>query len=211
MTNKLITIEGNIGVGKSTLANKLANDLETHLILEEFEDNEFLKKYFQEEEANALAMELYFLLGRVEQMKFYKENYKESRQDTITDFLFCKSVIFAKENLDKAEFLLFKKLYKQMYPQLARPDLVVYLQADVERLMANIQKRGRDFEVHLKQHYLNRIDDGYFAFFESEPALPVLIIDITEIDFVSNEEQYEQIKAGIFQDYEPGLNYLSIP
>lgn len=209
MDYKLIAVEGNIGSGKTSFAQKLAAKYRAHLVLETFADNPFLQKFFITQKDYALGTEMFFMAERYEQFKAQIETQLQSTQPIVIDYLFTKSLIFAESNLGETEFLLFKKIFNILNPKLPNPDVVLYLHSDPERLMANIIKRGREFELTVKQEYLKKIESAYFRHFENLHESVILIADVTGVDFVTNNSHFEMITQLIENKHEPGLfHYL---
>ena len=206
MSCKHIVIEGNIGSGKTTLAGMLADDFKARLILEEFANNPFLPKFYEFPKRHAFPLELFFMAERYHQLKNMKE------QDlfiphTISDYFFVKSKLFAQNNLQYDEMQLFNRLFDIMDSNLLKPDLLVYLYADVERLQKNIKKRGRDFEQNISDTYLQNIQDKYIDYLKKQNDFAVLILDITNIDFVLEKKIYNAIKDAIMIPYTKAVHY----
>lgn len=209
MDYKIIAVEGNIGSGKTSFAQKLAKKYNGHLVLETFADNPFLQKFFVKQQDYALGMEMFFLAERYEQFKSEIESYLTTTQPIIIDYLFTKSLLFAESNLDSTEFLLFKKIFNILNPKLPHPDVVLYLHSQPERLLSNIIKRGREFERTVKQEYLKKIETAYFRHFENLHDSVILITDVTGVDFVSHNNHFEMITQIIEKKHEPGIfHYL---
>ena len=193
MFYKHIAIEGNIGSGKTTLAKMLSVDCNTKLILEEFSENPFLPKFYKQPDKNALPLELFFMAERYHQLKNLKEQDLFQPQ-VISDYFFVKSKLFAKNNLKNDEVQLFNRLFDIMFSSVSKPDLVVYLYAEISRLQRNIKKRGRDFEQNISNYYLQNIQEIYLDYLRKQDIFPVLIIDITDVDFVIDIDVYHSIK-----------------
>ena len=201
---KHIAIEGNIGSGKTTLASMLARDFKLRLILEEFEKNPFLPQFYESPENNAFALELFFMAERYHQFK------NLSRQDIfqpqiISDYFFVKSKLFAQNNLQYDEMQLFNRLFDIMFTSLSKPDLLVYLHSDIKRLQKNIKQRGRDFEQDISDMYLQNIQGKYIDYLRKQDDFPVLILDITEVNFVLDKNVYKSIKELVMKNYKQGI------
>jgi deoxyguanosine kinase len=200
-----IAIEGNIGSGKTTLATMLANDINARLVLEQFAENPFLPKFYSDPEKNALPLELFFMAERYHQLKNLKEQDLFKPQ-IVSDYFFVKSKLFAQNNLKKDEMQLFNRLFDIMLSSLSKPDLLVYLYSDVERLQQNIKNRGRDFEQFITDEYLQNIQDKYLDFLRKQSDFPVLLIDVSNVDFVAEKKFYHKICELIFVKYSVGVN-----
>jgi len=206
MQYKHIAIEGNIGSGKTTLATMLAADYEVRLILEAFAENPFLPKFYKDPNKYAFPLELFFMAERYHQLKNLKEQDLFQPQ-MISDYFFVKSKLFAQTNLQYDEAQLFNRLFDVMFSSLSNPDLLVYLYADVVRLQQNIKKRGRDFEQNISNEYLQNIQYKYLDYLRKQDNFPVLVLDITEVDFVSERNVYKSIKDYIMLSYEKGMHH----
>ncbi len=199
-----IAIEGNIGSGKTTLATMLANDMDARLVLEQFSDNPFLPKFYSDPEKHAFPLELFFMAERYHQLKNLKEQDLFKPQ-IVSDYFFLKSKLFAQNNLKKDEMQLFNRLFDIMLSSLSKPDLLVYLYSDVERLQQNIKNRGRDFEQNISDEYLQNIQDKYLDFLRKQSDFPVLLLDVTNVDFVADKNIYDKIGELIFVEYIVGV------
>ena len=206
MQYKHIAIEGNIGSGKTTLATMLAADCKVRLTLEAFADNPFLPKFYEAPDKHAFPLELFFMAERYHQLKNLKEQDLFQPQ-MISDYFFVKSKLFAQTNLQYDEAQLFNRLFDVMFSSLSNPDLLVYLYADVVRLQQNIKKRGRDFEQNISNEYLQNIQYKYLDYLRKQDNFPVLVLDITEVDFVSERNVYKSIKDYIMLSYEKGMHH----
>jgi deoxyguanosine kinase len=206
---KYITIEGNIGSGKTSLATMLAKDFNATLVLEQFADNPFLPSFYAEPKRYAFALELFFMAERFQQMK---ENTGASLFSslTISDYLFIKSLLFARITLTEEEFKLYQRLFNIIYSNLPEPELLVYLHCDVNRLMKNIAKRGREYEQKIPADYLKQIQETYFEYLKSNTSMRILIVDVTELDFVNDASTYKRLKALVERDYKPGIHYIEL-
>jgi len=185
-----LAIEGNIGAGKTSLANKISRDFNAKLILERFADNPFLPKFYKAPERYAFTLEMSFLADRYQQISDDLSQLDLFKDFMVSDYDVFKSLIFSKITLPEDEFRLYRKLFYQVYKDIAKPDLYVYLYQNTERLQANIKKRGRNYEKDIKNDYLEKINLGYLEFLKSQPEMNVKIIDISEKDFVKKREDY---------------------
>jgi len=185
-----IAIEGNIGAGKTSLATKISEDFNAKLILERFADNPFLPKFYKEPERYAFTLEMSFLADRYQQISDDLSQLDLFKDFMVSDYDVHKSLIFSKVTLPDDEFRLYRKLFYQVYKDIARPDLYVYLHQNTERLQQNIKKRGRQYEKEIEDSYLDKINSGYLSFLRNQENLNVKIIDISNRDFVKNREDY---------------------
>jgi deoxyguanosine kinase len=185
-----IAIEGNIGAGKTSLATKIATDFNAKLILERFKDNAFLPKFYEDQSRYAFPLEMSFLADRYQQLLEDITQFDLFKECVVADYDAYKSLIFAKVTLADEEFNLYKKLFHLMHKELPSPDMYVYLYQNTDRLLENIQKRGRKYEKGIPPEYLDKINEGYFEFIKTQPQEKVKIIDISEIDFVKNRKEY---------------------
>ena len=205
MKFKHIAIEGNIGSGKTTLANMLASDFyHVRLILESFADNPFLPKFYESPDRYAFALELFFMAERYHQIKNLKEQDLFQPQ-IISDYFFMKSKLFAQNNLQDDELQLFNRLFEIMFSSLSKPNLLVYLYSDIPKLQENIKKRGRRFEQNISDAYLQNIQEKYLDYLKKQNDFPVLILDITNVDFVLDKNVYQSIKDFVMNDYKRGI------
>jgi deoxyadenosine/deoxycytidine kinase len=202
-----VVIEGNIGAGKTTLAGRIAEQFNAHLILEHFADNPFLPKFYDDPEKYSFPLELSFLASRYKQLKEELVPQDLFKSFTVADYYFMKSLVFASSTLKGDEYKLYRQIYYIIYGSLPTPDIYVYLHLNPDRLIRNIEKRGRNYEKSITKEYLQKIQDSYFSLFRQNPENKYLIIDINEIDFVANDNHYTKIIDTIFfDDYPAGLN-----
>ena len=185
-----LTIEGNIGSGKTSLAQMIAEDFNGKLILERFKDNPFLPKFYEDQTRFAFPLEMSFLADRHQQLMDDISQLDLFSDFAISDYNPNKSLIFSKVTLQEDEYALYKKIFDIMYNEVPKPDVYVYLYQNIERLLSNIKKRGRDYEQNIEPDYLKRIHDGYLNFFNSQNKIDVKIIDISDLDFVAHREDY---------------------
>ena len=206
---QFLVIEGNIGAGKTTLARMLAEDTNAKLILEQFADNPFLPKFYENQERYSFPLELSFLADRYNQIKKEVLNLDLFHSMLISDYYFSKTSIFAQTTLKTDEYRLFRQIFDIVSESMPKPDLYVYLHCNVENLLKNIGIRGRNYEKHIQPEYLEKIKEGYFNFLKQDHNFPVLIIDTNNIDFVKDRDHYTQLKEAIFKKvYKNGVNRL---
>lgn len=188
-----IAIEGNIGAGKTTLAQKVAEDFNGKLVLERFADNPFLPKFYEDQGRYAFPLEMSFLADRYQQFTDDTSQFDLFKNFMVSDYDIYKSLIFAQVTLQKDEFNLYRKLFNLMYREVKKPRIYIYLYQSTDRLLKNIQKRGRAYEQSIEAAYLDKINKGYFEFFKSYPEQNTLIIDVGEMDFVAHTTDYNAI------------------
>ncbi|NTW31856.1 MAG: deoxynucleoside kinase [Bacteroidetes bacterium] len=211
MKYNYIAIEGNIGAGKTSLATKISEQYNAKLIPEQFADNPFLPKFYENPEQYAFPLELSFLAARFHQLKEELSTQDLFRTFTISDYFINKTLIFAKKTLQKDEFALFTKLFYIINTTLPKPDLLVYLYLNIDKLEKNILKRGRNYELNMEKEYLEKIQTGYLDFIKSQQNMRILIIDTNNVDFVNNEEDYNNITDIIInKDYEVGITRVTL-
>ncbi len=185
-----IAIEGNIGAGKTTLASKIAEDCNAKLVLERFADNPFLPKFYKDQSRYAFPLEMSFLADRYQQLTDDLAQFDLFKDFIVADYHIFKSLIFAKVTLQEDEFRLYKTMFDIIYKEMPKPDLYVYLYQNTERLLANIKKRGRNYEQEIPAEYLEKINQGYLDYIKTQTDLNVVIIDVSDLDFVKNQEDY---------------------
>ena len=210
MKYNFITVEGNIGAGKTTLATILSRHFNARLILEEFADNPFLPKFYENKDQYAFPLELFFMAERYKQLKELLHTKDMFRQITISDYLFTKCLLFAKVNLPEQEFLLYQKLFEIINPQLLQPDLLIYLHAPVTRLKENIKKRNRSYEQSIDPEYLFSLQQTYTQYIKQH-KLKTLFIDASNADFLGNDAHVEAVLNALEKDYDEGQNFLVLP
>lgn len=208
-----IAIEGNIGAGKTSLCKQLSQEWSASLLLENFDENPFLPRFYENPKENALAVELFFMTERHEQMKAWLLKQKEHIANSeyhIADYIFSKTLLFAQRNLGNEEWALFERLFTALNENIPQPDLLVYLHRPVEELLKNIKLRNRSYEQNISPAYLKGIESSYFELFErlqgSNNEMPVLVLDVTGADFVHNPKDYEIVKNYIQSTYPGGVN-----
>lgn len=202
--SQLIIVEGPIGVGKTTLARKLANSLGYQTFLEKYEHNPFLISFYKDVEKYALSTQISFLLQRA--TEFGVKNNKKFRNNLVSDFFIQKDTIFARNILTKDEFNLYNSIYQKLEIVTPKPSLVIYLQADLETLLERIKKRNNDFECYITPEYLKKINDAYTDFFYSYKDSPLLIINTSSVDVNSNND-YSLLLSEIKKDLK-GRNFF---
>jgi 2-amino-4-hydroxy-6-hydroxymethyldihydropteridine diphosphokinase len=185
-----IAIEGNIGAGKTTLASKLAEDCNAKLVLERFADNPFLPKFYKDQSRYAFPLEMSFLADRYQQLSDDLAQFDLFKDFVVADYHIFKSLIFAKVTLQEDEFRLYKTMFDIIHKEMPKPDLYVYLYQNTDRLLRNIKKRGRSYEQEIEASYLEKINQGYLDYIKTQTDLNVLIIDVSELDFVKNQAHY---------------------
>lgn len=188
-----IAIEGNIGAGKTTLAKMMSDEFNAKIILERFADNAFLPKFYEDKERFAFPLEMSFLADRYQQLSDDLAQLDLFKNLIVSDYYIFKSLIFAQITLQKEEYLLYRRMFDIMYKEITKPDLYVYLYQNTSRLLQNIKKRGREYEQNIEENYLQKIHDGYKNFINTQQELNVLVIDVSEIDFVNVPEGYQSI------------------
>ena len=210
MRYNFITIEGNIGAGKTTLANLLSKHFNSRLVLEEFADNPFLPKFYEKPEQYAFPVELFFMAERFKQLKELIQQKDIFQQSTISDYLFTKCLLFAKVTLPDDEFRLYQRLFDIIHQQLIQPDLLIYLHAPVEKLQSNIKKRNRPYEQNIQDDYLLNIQDTYTHYIKQQ-STKTLIIDVTTADFIDNPKHLNAVIEALDKEYPDGQHYLTLP
>ena len=192
-----IAVEGNIGAGKTSFSTMVSDDFNAKLILERFKDNPFLPKFYENKERYAFPLEMSFLADRYQQLSDDLAQYDLFKDFIISDYDVFKSLIFARITLHEDEYSLYHKLFHLMYKELVKPELYIYLYQNTERLLENIKKRGRDYEQNIQPEYLIEINKSYLNFIKSQSNMKVQVIDISELDFVSNRKDYLKLLAEI--------------
>lgn len=192
-SHHFMVIEGNIGAGKTTLARKIAEDFSAKLVLERFADNPFLPKFYKDQARYAFPLEMSFMADRYQQFTDDTTQFDLFKKFLVSDYDVYKSLIFAKVTLQTDEFLLYRKVFNFIYQEVKKPQVYIYLYQTTERLLENIRKRGRTYEQQITSDYLDKINRGYFDFIKSYPEQNSLIIDVTELDFVNNNADYEAL------------------
>jgi len=206
---QFIAIEGTIGAGKTSLATRISQDFNAKLILEQFEDNAFLPKFYEDQDKYAFPLEMSFMASRFQQLKDQLGTHDLFRNFIISDYYVAKSLIFARKTLQPDEFNLFNRFFQLIDISLPKPDLLVYLYLHVDKLQENIRKRGRSYEQHIKDEYLDQIQSGYFEFIRQQPEMRILLLDTNHLDFVSNNDDYQTVIDVISREYPFGVHRIT--
>ncbi len=185
-----IAVEGNIGAGKTTLSGKIAEDFNAKTVLERFADNPFLPKFYKDQNRYAFPLEMSFLADRYQQISDDLAQFDLFKDFIVADYHIFKSLIFAKVTLSEDEFRLYKTLFDIIYKEMPKPDLYIYLYQNTDRLLQNIKRRGRNYEQEIPAEYLEKINNGYLDYIKTQKDLNVLVIDVSELDFVKNQPDY---------------------
>lgn len=209
MNYRFVTIEGNIGAGKTTLAHILAKKLNARLILEEFADNPFLAKFYDNPSQYAFPVELFFMAERYKQQKDLVNQQDLFQSITISDYLFTKCLLFAKVNLPDDEFRLYQRLFEIIHQQLIQPDLLIYLHSPVQKLQENIKKRNRPYEQNIPNDYLYNIQETYTHYIRQH-NIKTLYIDASQADFLGNEKHLTAVLDALEKDYPDGQHFISL-
>jgi len=197
MSLNYLVIEGNIGAGKTTLAQMISEKYQTKLVLEQFADNPFLPKFYENQEQYSFPLEMAFLAERYNQLNRELSHFDLFSPFTISDYYFMKSLIFAQNTLQPDEYNLYRQFFTIIYEKMPKPDLYVYLHKDTDLLLKNIAERGRDYETFITKEYLEKITQGYFGYFRQQTDFPILIIDTNGIDFVKKSADFEKLTSTI--------------
>lgn len=205
---RYISIEGNIGAGKTSLATMLSRDLNARLVLEEFADNPFLPKFYESPERYAFPLELSFLSERFSQLTREVVAGDLFAPQVVSDYFIAKCQIFARNNLQADEYNLFLKMYDVISSSCPKPDLLVYLYRDVADLQENIRERGREYEKNISNEYLENIQRQYLEFIRQHSGMRILMIKMTGVDFVKRSTDYESIKGILSYEYPLGIHVI---
>jgi len=208
MKDRYICIEGNIGAGKTTLAQMLADELSGRLVLESFEDNPFLPIFYKDPARFAFPVELHFLMERHKQLKQEFSNLNLFSSIAIADYCPHKSLIFANQTLEDSEYRLFKSLYQELMSSCAQPDIIFYINRPKEWLIASIQKRGRTYELEIELEYLNKVQSSYLSMFHTVDDLPIVWINAAYMDFKTDHAAFNWFCSLMSRDFPRGLSYL---
>jgi deoxyguanosine kinase len=210
MNYHFITIEGNIGAGKTTLTHLLSKHFNARLILEQFAENPFLTKFYENPQQYAFPLELFFMAERYKQLKELIHKNDLFQNITISDYLFTKCLLFAKVNLPEEEFRLYQKLFDIIFQQVSQPDILIYLHVPVQQLQLNIKKRNRSYEQSIPDEYLLNLQATYTEYIKQH-NMKTLIIDASNADFLGNEKHIQVILDALENDYEDGQYYFTLP
>ncbi len=211
MSNRYICIEGNIGSGKTSLTKLLSKKLEAKLILEEFEENPFLQKFYSDPSRYAFQLELSFLAERFQQIQTEIPNRDLFQEFMFSDYMIEKCLIFSKNNLDSQSIQLYRKLYDIILKSTPKPDIIIYLHKDTDLLLSNIEKRARPYEQKITSKYLEDIYSNYVTYFKQQTQYPVLFVNTNNIDFVQNESQVEFFEKLIYKKVDVGFHRIEFP
>jgi deoxyadenosine/deoxycytidine kinase len=210
MNYHFITIEGNIGAGKTTLAHLLSKHYNARLVLEAVPDNPFLAKFYENPAQYAFPVELFFMAERYKQLKDLIQQKDLFNQLTISDYLFTKCLLFAKVTLPDDEFRLYQRLFEIIHQQLVQPDILIYLHAPVSKLQQNIKKRNRSYEQAIPDEYLFNLQETYTHYIKQH-NIKTLFVDASNADFFHNEKQLQTIIDALSKEYEPGQHFITLP
>jgi deoxyadenosine/deoxycytidine kinase len=204
-----LVIEGNIGAGKTSLAELISEKYKAKLVLEQFADNPFLPKFYENQEQYSFPLEMAFMAERYNQLNRELSHFDLFSTFTVSDYYFMKSLIFAQNTLKADEYNLYRQFFNIIYDKMPKPDLYVYLHKEADLLLRNIAERGRNYESFITKEYLGKITNGYFSYFRQQRELPILIIDTNNIDFVRDENDLKKIQEVIFSDqYSKGVTRI---
>lgn len=203
-----VVIEGNIGSGKTTLSKKLAEHWNTRLILEQFKDNPFLPKFYENPKRHGFALELSFLAERYHQKREELNKTDIFQPGIVSDYSFAKSLIFAQINLEPDEFELYQSLFKIIHGRLPKPDLLVFLYCGAEKSKRQIQKRGRQYEQEIDIEYLEKINQGYLNYFKQNSETRIIVVNTENLDFVQSDTDLQTLFHLFEQPYATGVQII---
>jgi deoxyguanosine kinase len=209
MNYHFITIEGNIGAGKTTLAQLLSKHYNARLILEEFADNPFLPKFYENQKQYAFPLELFFMAERYKQLKDLLHTQDLFKTVTISDYLFTKCLLFAKVNLPADEFRLYQTLFDIIHQHLVKPEILIYLHAPISKLQQNIKTRNRSYEQGISDDYLFSIQETYTQYIKQH-NIKTLFVDASNADFIGNEKHLQIIIDALNKEYDDGQHFISL-
>ena len=210
MNYHFIAVEGNIGAGKTTLSQLLSQHYNAKLMLEEFAENPFLTKFYENPKQYAFPLELFFLAERFKQQQELIKNTDLFQSVTISDYLFTKCLLFAKVNLPEEEYRLYQKMFDVFQQQLATPDVLIYLHAPVSKLQSNIKKRNRKFEQSIPDEYLYKLQETYTSYIKQH-NIKTIFVDASNADFLYNEAHFKLITDALEKDLEEGQHFINLP
>ena len=210
MKHQFITIEGNIGAGKTTLTNLLAKHFNAKAVLEEFAENPFLSKFYDNPKQYAFPVELFFMAERYKQLKDMNHSKDMFQSVTISDYLFTKCLLFAKVTLPEEEFRLYQKLFDIIHAQLIFPDVLIYLHAPVSKLQSNIKKRNRPYEQNIRDEYLFSLQETYTSYIKQH-NIKTIFIDASNADFTGNPKHFQIVLDALDKDFGEGQQYFTLP
>jgi deoxyguanosine kinase len=210
MKYTFITIEGNIGAGKTTLAHLLSKHFNGRLVLEQFADNPFLPKFYESPRQYAFPLELFFMAERFKQLKELIQQKDLFQNVTISDYIFTKCLLFAKINLPEDEFRLYQRLFEIINQQIVQPEILIYLHASVQKLQQNIKKRNRPYEQRIPDDYLFSIQETYTNYIRQH-NIKTLFVDVSNADFLGNESHLKVIINALDKEYPEGAHFISLP
>ena len=209
MSLKYLVIEGNIGAGKTTLVQMIGKKYGANLVMEQFADNPFLPKFYQNPQQYAFPLEMAFLAARYNQLNRELSQLDLPGSFTVSDYYFMKSLIFSRNTLQPDEYDLYRQFFTIIYDKMPKPDLYVYLHKDTDLLLKNIALRGRSYESHITKEYLEKITQGYFNYFSQQHDIPILNIDTNRVDFENRPQDFEKITNAIFnKQYNKGVTQI---
>ena len=210
MKYNFVTIEGNIGAGKTTLTHLLSKHYNARLILEKFADNPFLPKFYENQELYAFPLELFFMAERYKQLKDLLQTKDMFQNITVSDYLFTKCLLFAKVNLPDDEFRLYQKLFEIINPQIIQPDILIYLHAPISKLKENIKKRNRSYEQNISDEYLFDLQETYTNYIKQH-NIKTLFVDVSNADFLGDNGHLQLIIDALDKEYDDGQYYITLP
>ena len=210
MKHHFIAVEGNIGAGKTTLSQLLSQHYNSKLMLEEFAENPFLTKFYENPKQYAFPLELFFLAERFKQQQDLIKTADLFQSVTISDYLFTKCLLFAKVNLPEEEYRLYQKMYDVFSQQLTQPDVLIYLHAPVNKLQSNIKKRNRKFEQSIPDEYLFKLQETYTSYIKQH-NIKTIFVDASNADFIGNDKHVQVVLGALEKDLPEGQHYFNLP
>ena len=209
MDLRYLVIEGNIGTGKTSLCKLIAEKRKAKLFLEQYAENPFLPKFYENPERYSFPLELSFLADRYNQLKNNVSSFDLFNELIVSDYFFMKSLIFSAHTLQEDEYKLYRQIFDIIYSSLPKPDLYIYLHKNIDLLLRNINNRGREYEKNITAEYLKGIENGYFNFFKQQNQIKIVIIDTNNIDFVNRNDDFTKIEEAIFdKEYPTGITRI---